>query len=76
MCGRCGATGYRGRVGLYEVMAMNEPLRALVLQRAPTSQIAEAARAEGMIRLREDGLEKVRAGVTSLAEVVRVLGGA
>jgi type IV pilus assembly protein PilB len=75
-CGRCGATGYRGRVGLYEVMAMNEPLRALVLQRAPTSQIAEAARAEGMIRLREDGMEKVRAGVTSLAEVVRVLGGA
>jgi type IV pilus assembly protein PilB len=75
-CGRCGATGYRGRVGLYEVMAMNEPLRSLVLKRASTSQIAEAARAEGMIRLREDGLEKVRAGVTSLAEVVRVLGAA
>jgi type IV pilus assembly protein PilB len=75
-CGRCGATGYRGRVGLYEVMAMNEPLRSLVLKRASTSQIAEAARAEGMVRLREDGLEKVRAGVTSLAEVVRVLGAA
>ncbi|MEA2340935.1 MAG: type pilus assembly protein PilB [Solirubrobacteraceae bacterium] len=75
-CGRCGATGYRGRVGLYEVMAMNEQLRSLVLKRASTSQIAEAARREGMVRLREDGLEKVRAGVTSLAEVVRVLGAA
>jgi type IV pilus assembly protein PilB len=75
-CGRCGATGYRGRVGLYEVMAMNEQLRSLVLKRSSTSQIAEAARAEGMVRLREDGLEKVRAGVTSLAEVVRVLGAA
>ena len=72
---RCAETGYRGRVGIYEVMALSESIRALILRKAPTDEIATAAVAAGMRRLREDGLDKVRAGLTSVAEVLRVLGG-
>jgi type IV pilus assembly protein PilB len=74
-CVRCGETGYRGRVGIYEVMPLSESVRSLILRKAPTDEIAAAAVAAGMRRLREDGLDKVRAGVTSVAEVLRVLGG-
>jgi type IV pilus assembly protein PilB len=73
-CVRCGETGYRGRVGIYEVMALSDEIRALILRKAPTDEIAAAAVARGMRRLHDDGLEKVRAGVTSVAEVLRVLG--
>ena len=72
---RCGETGYRGRVGIYEVMPLSESVRSLILRKAPTDEIAAAAVTAGMRRLREDGLDKVRAGVTSVAEVLRVLGG-
>jgi type IV pilus assembly protein PilB len=71
-CGRCGQTGYKGRIGLYEVMAMSDDIRRLVLDRAPASDIAEVAVREGMRRLREDGLEKVKMGLTSIEEVARV----
>ena len=74
-CVRCGGMGYRGRIGLYEVMTMSEQLRSLALERASADQIAATARAEGMRTLREDAFEKVRAGVTSIEEVMRVLGG-
>ncbi|HKG03587.1 MAG TPA: ATPase, T2SS/T4P/T4SS family [Conexibacter sp.] len=73
-CGRCGGMGYKGRLGLYEVMTMNEEIRSLVLQRAPADEIARLAMREGMRRLRDDGFEKVKAGLTSLAEVARVTG--
>ncbi|MGX6446949.1 GspE/PulE family protein, partial [Patulibacter sp. S7RM1-6] len=73
-CGRCAGTGYRGRTGLYEVMLVDEPLREAVLARRPVDDIAAAAVASGMRRLREDGLAKVLDGTTSLAEVVRVTG--
>ena len=73
-CARCGKTGYRGRVGIYEVMDVNEEIRSLIMRRASSDAIAAAAVAGGMGRLRDDGLEKVRAGVTSLAEVARVAG--
>jgi type IV pilus assembly protein PilB len=66
--------GYKGRIGLYEVMTMSEEIRALTLQRASADQITAAAVREGMRRLREDGLEKVKAGVTSVAEVARITG--
>ena len=66
--------GYRGRVGLYEVMMMSDDIRALTLERAAAEQIATVAVREGMRRLREDGLEKVKSGVTSMAEVSRVTG--
>jgi type IV pilus assembly protein PilB len=71
-CGRCAATGYKGRLGLYEVMIVDDEIRALAMQRAPADQIAAAAVRGGMRRLREDGLDKVRQGRTSLAEVARV----
>jgi type IV pilus assembly protein PilB len=73
-CGRCSQTGYKGRVGLYEVMTVSETVRSLALQRGTASQIADAAAAEGMSRLRDDGLAKAARGLTSLAEVARVAG--
>jgi type IV pilus assembly protein PilB len=73
-CVRCGGMGYRGRVGLYEVMLMSEAIRELALQRASADQIAAVAVREGMRKLRDDGLDKVKAGLTSMAEVARVTG--
>jgi type IV pilus assembly protein PilB len=73
-CARCGGSGYRGRVGLYEVMWVSETIRALAVAREPAETIAHAAVHEGMMRLREDGLEKVRRGLTSIAEIARVAG--
>jgi type IV pilus assembly protein PilB len=71
-CVRCGSTGYRGRIGMFEVMRMSQPIRELVLARAAAETIAEVADGEGMRRLHLDGLDKVKAGKTSLAEVLRV----
>jgi len=71
-CSRCGGSGYRGRVGVYEVMAVNERIRTLVLEHGSVDEIAAAAAEAGMTRLREDGLHKVRAGLTSIAEIERM----
>jgi type IV pilus assembly protein PilB len=71
-CVRCGGSGYRGRVGLYEVLELTDDIRHLILQKASARDIGEAA--AGMRRLKEDGLEKARAGVTTVAEVLRVVG--
>jgi type IV pilus assembly protein PilB len=71
-CGRCDGSGYRGRLGLYEVMTMTEELRELAIERASAERIAEMAVRQGMRRLRQDGVEKVRQGRTSIAEVARV----
>jgi len=71
-CSRCGGSGYRGRVGLYEVMTVTERIRALVLEHGSVDDIAAAAEADGMGRLRDDGLAKVRAGLTSIAEIERM----
>jgi type IV pilus assembly protein PilB len=73
-CARCGGSGYKGRVGLYEVMWVSETIRSLAVAREPAEVIAHAAVHEGMMRLREDGLEKVRRGLTSIAEIARVAG--
>jgi len=73
-CARCGGSGYKGRVGLYEVMWVSEQIRSLAVAREPAETIAHAAVHEGMMRLREDGLEKVRRGLTSIAEIARVSG--
>jgi type IV pilus assembly protein PilB len=75
-CGRCSDTGYRGRIGLYEVMVIDEALRSMLVRRAPIDEITAVAVAAGMRRLREDGLEKVLDGQTSFAEVARVTGDA
>jgi type IV pilus assembly protein PilB len=73
-CARCGGTGYKGRVGFYEVMLVTEEIRSLAIGRASADAIAEAAIRTGMRRLRDEGLEKVRAGLTSFAELARVTG--
>jgi type IV pilus assembly protein PilB len=71
-CNRCGGTGYRGRIGLYEVMTMSDALRELTVERASADEIRNAAVAEGMRPLRADGFEKVQNGITSISEVARV----
>ena len=72
-CNRCGGTGYRGRVGLYELMVVNEEITELIARRAPTSEVAHAAQRTGMLRLREDGLLKAASGATSIEEVLRTV---
>jgi type IV pilus assembly protein PilB len=71
-CSRCAGSGYRGRVGLYEVMTVSERVRAMILAHASVDDIVTVAVEEGMMRLRDDGLQKVRDGLTSLAEVERM----
>jgi type IV pilus assembly protein PilB len=71
-CIRCGATGYHGRFGLYEVMPVNTEIRNLVLERGSVDQITDAAVAAGMRPMREDGMDKVRNGLTTLVELGRV----
>ncbi|HEY5342815.1 MAG TPA: GspE/PulE family protein [Solirubrobacteraceae bacterium] len=71
-CSRCGGSGYRGRLGLYEVMSVSEPIRALILERASVDAMVAIAVGEGMRRLRDDGLVKVREGLTSIAEIERM----
>jgi type IV pilus assembly protein PilB len=73
-CVRCNHTGYRGRLGIYEVMPVTDELRRMILEGAGADTMRVQARAEGMRTLREDGLEKIRAGDTSVPEVLRVAG--
>src|ERR687888_1804732 len=70
-CDRCNMTGYKGRVGLYEVMEVSEQLRELILVGASGLELRRKAIDEGMITLRASGLRKVKEGVTSIEEVVR-----
>ena len=71
-CSRCRGSGYRGRVGVYEVMSVTERIREMVLEHASVDAMIAVAESEGMRRLRDDGLEKVREGLTSIAEVERM----
>ncbi len=73
-CRRCGGSGYRGRVGLYEVMDVTPEIQQLALARRTSEEIRDLAVRQGMRRLRDDGLEKVRQGRTSIAEIARVIG--
>jgi general secretion pathway protein E len=71
-CEACNGTGYSGRVGIFEMMMMTEQVRRLTIGRVGASEIARAAKADGMITMLEDGLSKVVAGITTFAEVRRV----
>jgi general secretion pathway protein E len=71
-CVECRMTGYRGRIGLYEVMLNSDEIRELTIKRASADEIRTVAIAQGMTPLRDDGLEKVRLGITSIEEVLRV----
>src|SRR5436309_13450118 len=70
-CERCNQTGYKGRVGLYEVMEIADELRELILVGASGLELRRKAIDEGMITLRASGLRKVKDGLTSIEEVVR-----
>ncbi len=72
-CPACNNTGFKGRIGLFEVLAVSEQIERLVARNAPHVEIAEQAKAEGMQTLREDGFMKVKQGITSLEEVLRVI---
>lgn len=71
-CLTCNHTGYRGRVGIHEVLPMTADIRALIMQGGSADVIAEAAKREGMLTMVQDGLQKALAGITTLAEVMRV----
>jgi type IV pilus assembly protein PilB len=70
-CETCGGSGYKGRQGLYEVMAMSPTLRRMILQSASTADLQKQAISEGMLTLRMDGMLKVRKGITTLEEVIK-----
>ncbi|MEE9532222.1 MAG: type II secretion system ATPase GspE [Syntrophobacteria bacterium] len=71
-CEKCLETGYRGRTGIYEFLLLSEAIKGLVLKTSDANQINKAARAEGMASLREDGINKVMEGRTTISEVLRV----
>jgi type IV pilus assembly protein PilB len=73
-CTRCGHSGYKGRIGLYEVMSVSDEIRKLTLARVAATDVSEVAVRQGMRLMRDDGVEKVRLGLTSIAEVTRVTG--
>ncbi|TFC56938.1 MULTISPECIES: GspE/PulE family protein [unclassified Cryobacterium] len=72
-CPSCSNTGYRGRIAVHEVMTVSEEIERLTVAHASSADIAQAARDQGMITLREDGWTKVRMGLTSIEEVLRVV---
>ncbi len=72
-CDNCRHTGFKGRLGIYELMRMNDEIRELVVRRAPLADVREAAKANGMHELKEDGLDKVLQGITTPDEVMRVV---
>ena len=72
-CARCNGTGYKGRVGIYEVMLVTEAIERLTVERKSADEISRVAQAEGMKNLREDGIEKVLQGRTTIEEIARVI---
>jgi len=72
-CKHCGGLGYRGRTGIYEVMTISPEIRALALERRSADEILEMAVLQGMHRLKDDGLDRVKQGRTSMAEIARVV---
>jgi len=72
-CENCNQTGYKGRIGVFEVLVMSETIERLTVERATTDEIKKQAIAEGMKTLRDDGLQKAIMGITSVEEVMRVV---
>ncbi len=70
-CEKCNNKGYKGRVGLFEVMEVDEELREMIMTNASTTELRQKAKEKGMLTLRQSGLEKLKAGVTSVEEVLR-----
>ena len=72
-CSACAKTGYKGRLALHEVMVVSEEIERLAVERTSSAIIEKVAREEGMRTLRDDGLDKVLQGVTSIEEILRVV---
>ncbi len=70
-CDACNHTGYKGRVGIYELMKINDPVRELINERAPTVTLKQKAIELGMVTLRQDGLRSIFAGDTTIEEVLK-----
>jgi len=70
-CSECRNTGYKGRIGLAEILPISPAIRDLILERAPTFKIEAQAVKEGMSTLRMDGIHKVRSGITTIEEVIK-----
>jgi type IV pilus assembly protein PilB len=70
-CEKCSSTGYKGRVGLFEVMEIDEEIKEQIMIGASTSELRQKAKEKGMLTLRMSGIEKIKAGLTSIDEVVR-----
>jgi type IV pilus assembly protein PilB len=73
-CDRCVGTGYKGRIGIHEILEVTDPIRELIVDKAPSTKIKEVARKLGMITLRESALRKLINGITTVEEVIRVTG--
>jgi type IV pilus assembly protein PilB len=71
-CMECGGTGYRGRTAIHELLDLTDPIREIILEKKPTSEIRKLAHAEGMNFLRESAMERVRRGLTTLKEINKV----
>jgi type IV pilus assembly protein PilB len=71
-CPECKNTGYRGRIGIFELMVISDKIKEMIIAKTSASVIAKTAREEGMLTLREDGVRKILDGATSVEEVVRV----
>ena len=69
----CSNTGYRGRIALHEVMTVTEEIERLAVARASSAEISRVAQDQGMLTLRQDGWEKVKLGLTSVDEILRVV---
>ncbi|MEK7546801.1 MAG: GspE/PulE family protein [Patescibacteria group bacterium] len=72
-CDKCGNTGYEGRIGIREVLEIDEKIRDLIMSRASSQQIKEAAVRAGMTTMLQDGLEKAKQGITTIEEVLRII---
>jgi type IV pilus assembly protein PilB len=71
-CSECNFTGYQGRTAIAEILELSDPIRELVLEKRPLSEVKKRAKAEGMVFLREVGLDKVLAGITGLKDLNKV----
>ena len=71
-CEQCGRTGYKGRTGIYELLTMDDDIRTAVISRSSAAAIRQIATRKGMRTLREDAIDKVKIGQTTIEEVIRV----
>ena len=70
-CDRCNRTGFKGRLGIYELMLMNDEMRDMIIRNCSTEELRNVAKKNGMVTLRDAGLDSVFAGLTTAEEVIR-----